>query len=408
MKSKPKTELTASAESLKESIRKYDRPSVLMLLQQDTLELISKEEQTEIIRQIVGLRDMSLIDALSKKLEFFSVEMMEIDTNNHLNTIFLNQLLNKYNKKFDLSDKKIFQSLFAFSCKIGNTKTASILLKKAPEQDYYIALASSASDTFDLLLQINPAKLDSDTQTNILYQAALCSNGQDRLTSLIKAGYSLDTKDNSGKTVLTLLENRISSSPYPSNKNGVQMRQMDKSTLLFLNHTLKDSDTSVKKRNMIIGCTAGGVIVLAAIIAFAIWYTGRSSSADTSTDTSTESTAEDATASDNTTADTSTEDTSSSSYSTDTSLAVADGDTVNIDYTGYVDGTTFSGGSTNGAGADLVIGSGSYIDDFEDQLIGAAVGSQVEVNVTFPDNYSNTDLAGKDATFDVTINGIYE
>ena len=57
----------------------------------------------------------------------------------------------------------------------------------------------------------------------------------------------------------------------------------------------------------------------------------------------------------------------------------------------------------------LVIGSGSYIDDFEDQLIGAHPGDTVEVNVTFPDPYSlNTDLSGAEAVFTVTINGIYE
>ena len=54
------------------------------------------------------------------------------------------------------------------------------------------------------------------------------------------------------------------------------------------------------------------------------------------------------------------------SYSTDTSLTVKDGDTVNIDYVGKIDGTAFDGGSTNGQGTDLEIGSGSYIDDFED------------------------------------------
>ena len=84
------------------------------------------------------------------------------------------------------------------------------------------------------------------------------------------------------------------------------------------------------------------------------------------------------------------------------------GDTVNIDYVGTVDGVEFDGGNTNGAGTDLTIGSGQYIDDFEEQLIGAHVGDTVEVNVTFPDNYGNEELNGKDAVFEVVINGIYE
>lgn len=92
----------------------------------------------------------------------------------------------------------------------------------------------------------------------------------------------------------------------------------------------------------------------------------------------------------------------------DTALTVEDGDTVNIDYVGTVDGVEFEGGSTQGAGADLTIGSGSYIDDFEDQLIGAHPGDKVEVNVTFPENYGNEELNGKDAVFAVTVNGIYE
>ena len=102
------------------------------------------------------------------------------------------------------------------------------------------------------------------------------------------------------------------------------------------------------------------------------------------------------------------EATEAPSYSTDTSLTVKDGDTVNIDYVGKIDGTAFDGGSTNGQGTDLVIGSGSYIDDFEDQLVGAHPGDEVEVTVTFPDDYGATDLAGKEAVFDVTVNGIYE
>lgn len=66
------------------------------------------------------------------------------------------------------------------------------------------------------------------------------------------------------------------------------------------------------------------------------------------------------------------------------------------------------GGSTDGKGTDLVIGSGSYIDNFEDQLVGAHPGDEVEVTVTFPDDYGVDELNGKEAVFDVTVNGIYE
>lgn len=85
---------------------------------------------------------------------------------------------------------------------------------------------------------------------------------------------------------------------------------------------------------------------------------------------------------------------------------VKDGDVVNIDYDGTIDGAEFDGGSSTGY--NLTIGSGSFIDGFEDGLIGKKVGATVSLNLTFPDDYSNTDVAGKDVVFKVTINSIEE
>ena len=86
---------------------------------------------------------------------------------------------------------------------------------------------------------------------------------------------------------------------------------------------------------------------------------------------------------------------------------VADGDVVNIDYTGKINGKEFDGGSATGY--DLTIGSDSFIDGFEDGLIGHVVGEEVTLNLVFPESYSlNPDYAGKDVVFEVTINGVYE
>ena len=99
---------------------------------------------------------------------------------------------------------------------------------------------------------------------------------------------------------------------------------------------------------------------------------------------------------------------SSHTYKEDvTDRAVEDGDTLNIDYVGKVDGVEFEGGSTKGAGTEVTIGVTSYIDDFLEQLIGHKPGETFDINVTFPDPYQNNpDLAGKEATFTVTINKI--
>lgn len=92
---------------------------------------------------------------------------------------------------------------------------------------------------------------------------------------------------------------------------------------------------------------------------------------------------------------------------------VKDGDTVNIDYVGSVDGVEFEGGSTQGAGAEVVIGYTSYIDDFLEQLIGHMPGETFDIEVTFPADYGTEEsgsahLNGKDAVFVTTINHIVQ
>ena len=97
-----------------------------------------------------------------------------------------------------------------------------------------------------------------------------------------------------------------------------------------------------------------------------------------------------------------------------TGRAAQSGDTVNIDYSGTVDGVAFNGGTATGY--DLTLGSGSFIDGFEDQIIGHNAGDTFDVTVTFPDGYGDsTDaegntitLSGKEAVFSVTLNSIAE
>jgi len=83
---------------------------------------------------------------------------------------------------------------------------------------------------------------------------------------------------------------------------------------------------------------------------------------------------------------------------------VAKGDIAIIDFKGYVDGTAFEGGEGNDY--SLEIGSGTFIDNFEDQLIGLAVGDKKEVNVSFPEAYGKDELNGKPAMFEVEIKSI--
>ena len=84
--------------------------------------------------------------------------------------------------------------------------------------------------------------------------------------------------------------------------------------------------------------------------------------------------------------------------------AVEDGDTVNIDFKGSVDGKYFEGGEAESQ--DLKIGSNTFIPGFEEQLIGHEIGEEFDITVKFPEDYHQKDLAGKDAKFEIKLNGI--
>lgn len=90
-------------------------------------------------------------------------------------------------------------------------------------------------------------------------------------------------------------------------------------------------------------------------------------------------------------------------------LTIEDGDTVTIDYLGTVDGKAFTGGNTlesDGEPYELVIGSGSFIEGFEEQLVGHKVGENFNIEVQFPDEYQDDQLAGKKATFNISVKSI--
>lgn len=94
-------------------------------------------------------------------------------------------------------------------------------------------------------------------------------------------------------------------------------------------------------------------------------------------------------------------------YSTEAGAVVQLYDEINLDYVGTIDGVAFEGGSTADGGTVITVGEAGYIDDFEEQLVGHKIGEEFDIEVTFPEEYGNAELAGKDAVFSIRLNGIY-
>lgn len=163
-----------------------------------------------------------------------------------------------------------------------------------------------------------------------------------------------------------------------------------------------------KKRNKLLAIWIPIAVVVIILIAIGVKQAGTISSGSKAPDSTSTNDSTDVTTT--TSSDSTEEDPylNAMGYSTNPELTVADGDTVNIDYVGTLDGVPFDGGSTGGSGTELTIGSRSYIDDFEEQLIGSHPGDTVDVAVTFPEDYGHETLNGQDVIFEVTINGIYQ
>ncbi|MCD8333003.1 MAG: FKBP-type peptidyl-prolyl cis-trans isomerase [Clostridiales bacterium] len=420
----------ATPENLEKAIDKYQRPEVVRMLKAGALFGLDAEKRAEICRRLVGLRSMEIMDFLSRQKEPFTVDMLQLDFDVFQNRDFVRELLTKYSKKFDLSDEKECEAIFAVACTVDNEKTVKQLIHLKKAVAAYPMIGSASMPIFEQITAIPDGLMHDDDRVRLYLQAFLSADWELKLVFLHDAKIDYFLKNTDGKNAADLLEERIRTFKYDNGKKGRLMKLQEEQALKMLRKMESEREQSSDKKKLslkikiLILCIC---VAAAAVIGAGIGYyqAHNSASAETTEDVSAEEEAEESTEDetedtvDETDADEAAEDSETDteeetdeekivSYSTDTSLVVADGDTVNIDYTGYIDDVAFDGGSTDGAGTDLVIGSGSYIDDFEEQLIGANVGDTVTVTVTFPEDYGVDDLNGQEAVFEVTINGIYE
>lgn len=382
-------------EQLEQELKNHRRTEVVRLLKEGALEEVPEQEKADICNRLLALRDKNVMEILAKKLPLFWPEMLKLDYKNWNNQEFVDGILTKYHKKFDWQDDVVCDEMFEIACAVENKKTVRFLMQQKRAVSKYPLLATGSDALFQLVSSVNVSELTGDLEMEFLVCAATSDKAEERLKVLKEKGFDLSAKNAAGKTAEDVLEERIRSGQYDKNRSGNLKRQRDRDALKYLKRLeqgieAKEEKKPISKKN-IVWITVMAILIVGISGSIVYQYYG---------DWKEEKEAEEAASEENDLTETTPD------YNTDTSLVVADGDTVNIDYIGTVDGEEFE--NTNGAGTSLTIGSGSYIDDFEEQLIGHNVGETVTVNVTFPEDYGKEELNGKDAEFAVTINGIYE
>ena len=383
-------------EMMKTEMKNKNRAQVLRLLKEGAFEQLTEQEIPSTCRELIALRDAQIVAELAKKVDIFTPEMLELDWNNWNDCQFVDQILSKYSKKFHWQDEEVCNKLFEIACVVGNEKTVLSLMKQKKAANLYSKLAASSDELFAVLLKSKLTEFSQDQIVDIIAYATLSGKANVRLKALLDKKFDFSTKNSQAETAVDVVKKLIEDKKYDKNKTGSLKKTQDANALQFLvkvEKGLVEEEPKKMEWKKILPISIAAVVVVA--FACVIGISQHDSSKKNETQTG------------NTNTNTSTNSTSQS-YNKDKNLVVKDGDTVNIDYVGYVDDVAFEGGNTNGQGASLKIGSHSYIDDFEEQLIGHNVGDKVTVNVTFPDSYHSADLQGKDARFEVTINGIYE
>lgn len=381
-------------EMMKTEMKNKNRAQVLRLLKDGAFEQFTEQEIPSTCRELISLRDAQIVAELAKKLDIFTPEMLELDWNNWNDCQFVDQILSKYSKKFCWQDEEVCNKLFEIACVVGNEKTVLSLMKQKKAVHLYSKLAASSDELFAVLLKSKLTDFSQDQIVDIIAYATLSGKANVRLKSLLDKKFDFSTKNSQAETAVDVVKKLIEDKKYDKNKTGNLKKNQDANALQFLMKVEKGLIEEEPKKiewKKILPISIAAVVVV--VFACVIGISQHDSSKNNETQT------------DNTNTNT---DSTSQSYNEDKNLVVKDGDTVNIDYIGYVDDVAFEGGNTQGQGTSLTIGSGSYIDDFEEQLIGHNVGDNVTVNVTFPENYGNDELNGKEARFEVTINGIYE
>ena len=396
--------IEVSAEALNKAIASYDRAAALDMVKQDALKTLADDEALDTYKKLVGLMDAKIVAAMAKKLDKFYPEMVDFDFSNHNIKYFVADILKDYIKKFDLSDEytagKVFDTAIATNC----ASAVSYMIKNNICKDKYADIMKCSEDVYILAEKIKLKNLDANTIVDFYANAALSDEATAKIDLLKGLGFDINAVNTKEQNAVQAVEEYIAAYKYPNTKNGSLTKLAHETGLKTLKKAVsgeKETKPLLSKDAIIIA-----VPIIVAIIVFSyvcIKYYGPHYS-ETAAEVESEAETEDV-STDDTYSDAEEESEETASLVTDTDYELAEGDTVNIDYVGSIDGVEFSGGTGN---YDLTLGSGTFIDGFEDQLIGAHVGDTVDVNVTFPEDYGSEEVAGKDALFVVTINGVYQ
>lgn len=214
------SDITATTENLESAIDRYRREDVLAILKKGVLNGLSDDKTEYFYCRLATLRSTEILDYLSKQKTYFPAKMMQLDFDTSQNRSFVLDALEKYRKKFNLSDDEECDLLFAIACSVGDARLVKNLIRKKKAANYYPLIGSAPFPVFIQVSQIAAGAISDDQWLELYLSAFTSRDGSARMDYMLRQGMDLFRKNAEGKNAADLLEERIQSYRYGSKKTG--------------------------------------------------------------------------------------------------------------------------------------------------------------------------------------------
>lgn len=262
-------------EALREAIRTYRRDNVSYLLKKNVLKQIPDADKRDIYRSLVALQSIEIMRAVAKEEVYLDPEIFFIDSDSSQSKNFIKACLVKYRRKFRYADDAVCDTLFTLAGECSCAEMARLLIHQGKVKNRYAELGCFSPDMLRLIREIAPESVPNDTFVKIYFFAATTSGHEEKMDFLISSGFNLFLKDESGKTVLDYLNERISGGKYPKNRQGSHLLIEDKKMAARLAKLLEKQNSEqaanpFSDRKVRIAVIAACVLVVAAVAA--LWY----------------------------------------------------------------------------------------------------------------------------------------
>lgn len=286
------TPLEINLNNLEDAISRYQRENVMYLLKNGVLSGLSDEKLTQIRQRLVSLRSTEVMDFLSRRKEPFTADMMQLDFGVFQNKKFVQEMLDKYSKKFDFSNEDECKKLFALACSVDDEKMIQQLIRQKKATDCYKMLGRASMPVFKQVTLITSGMIHDDQRVNLYLDACLSGEYEEKLAFMHENKIDFFLKNTDGKNVIDLMEERLITNRYSNDKKGRLQKLQEQQVLNLLKKIQTENEQGNGKRFfskkliiIVIIC-----VIAAAVIGAAAGYLHQNNNASTenSEDLSTE------------------------------------------------------------------------------------------------------------------------